>query len=172
MEAKPQDRDGSENSARKGIFSREGPPTYGPPRAIALPNQLQVFLTLRDEGVLPEPRPMRSEMAVFWNTNRYCEYHEDTGNTTAECWVLAKALEKIQETQNLPPTRQRLPAPPPRRASLIPTGHRVPRDGPDGPDDRNIGEILAISRGKATKGGMGFEGKRYAEDLSWTAGIK
>lgn len=106
---------------------------------------------------------MRKDTTAFRDANRYCEYHQDTEHTIAECLNLAKVLGKMKLATEAPPPPQV------RKATVVPTGHRAPKQEPT---DEEVGDILHISRGEASRGANLWEGHRYPSDVDRTIAEK
>lgn len=93
----------------------------------------------------------------------FCKYDQDTGHTTHECLNLEKVLGKMKPVAEAPP------APPVRRETFIPTGHRTPKQEPV---EEVVGDILTIEGGGVLHGAESWEGRRYASDVDQTSGEK
>lgn len=67
-----------------------------------MPNQIEIYRDLKNEGVLSPTPPMGAKSLPYRNNGKYCEYHQDQGHTTDERRTLAREIEKYQAQEKLP----------------------------------------------------------------------
>ncbi|XP_052299748.1 uncharacterized protein LOC127903121 [Citrus sinensis] len=54
----------------------------------------QIFYHIRDSGLLRPPKPMK-KYPNMKRSLKYCEFHEDFGHSTAECFTLREEIESL-----------------------------------------------------------------------------
>jgi len=59
-----------------------------------------ILMEIKGSPLLRRPKPIEMP-ANFRNRSKYCEYHEDFGNTTLECRELKKALHEMADRGQL-----------------------------------------------------------------------
>ena len=53
-----------------------------------------IYLAIRDKGLLRKPVPMKAP-ADRRNGFKYCDFHEDVGHNTSECYSLRNQIEGL-----------------------------------------------------------------------------
>ncbi|KAH9704341.1 Uridine monophosphate kinase [Citrus sinensis] len=69
------------------------PRARSPPRA-APQGQEQIFYHIRDSGLLRPPKPMK-KYPNMKHSLKYCEFYEDFGHSTTECFTLQEEIESL-----------------------------------------------------------------------------
>ena len=57
-------------------------------------SQEAIYLAIRDKGLLRKPDPMKAP-ADGRNRYKYCNFHEDVGHNTSECYSLRNQIEGL-----------------------------------------------------------------------------
>ncbi|RZR94509.1 hypothetical protein BHM03_00023218 [Ensete ventricosum] len=71
-----------------------------PPNIPLNSTQMEIFLQIREKGLLKTPNPIRSQ-AEDRDHRRYCRFHRDYGHDTKECYDLKNQIENLIHCDHL-----------------------------------------------------------------------